>query len=69
MILHDLSHKMIFYIFGCLIWLLTLCFKLLIFYIYICIFSNLHIYNRYTIPFSISMVCSLGLLPNRNFKL
>jgi len=29
--------------------LLTQCFKLLSFYIYLCIFSNFCIYNRYTI--------------------
>ena len=31
--------------------------------------SNFLIYNRYTISFLISILCSLGLLPNTKFKL
>jgi len=36
---------------------------------YFCFFSNFHIYNTYTLPFSVSIVCWLRLLPNRKFKL
>jgi len=36
--------------------------------LHIGIFSNFRIYNTYTIPFSISIVCSLGLLRNTKFN-
>jgi len=32
------------------------------------LFSDLCIYNRYTIPFSVSILCSLKLLPSTKFK-
>jgi len=54
------------------IWFLRQCFKLLSFlrvYLHFFLICNFCIYNRYTIPFSISIACSLGLWPNTKFKL
>ena len=69
MILYAVSHKMISCSFRRVIWLLTPCFKLLTFYNYTLLFSSVCIYNRYILPFSISIQCWLSLLPNRKFKL
>jgi len=50
------------------IWLLTQRFKLLNFYIYICIVSNFRIYNRYTLPFFYFHSVFIWVLPNTKFN-
>jgi len=69
MALRDLSHKITFCSFRRVIWLLTQCFKLLSFYIYL-LFSNFAFITGIDYyPFSASILCSLRLLPNTIFKL